>query len=101
MLLSAAPFRHLGRWASGLRSRLLALVLLAVVPALALAVYSGITERRLAENAAHDAALRITRNAASTLTRHIDDAHDVLVTLATTSNLPDIPAADCDAQLST
>jgi PAS domain S-box-containing protein len=99
MPLSAAPVRHLGTWVSGLRSRLLVLILLAVVPALALAVISGITERRLAESATHDAALRVTRNAAATLAQHVDDAHDVLVTLATTADLPGTPTAACDAQL--
>src|SRR5204863_9486107 len=89
-----------GGWVSGLRSRLLMLLLLAIVPALVLAVDSGTTERQLAEDVAHEAALNVTRNAAATLARHIDDAHDVLAVLAATTDLPSASASACDAQLS-
>ena len=98
MSLSAALFRHLGTWPRGLRSRLVALILLAIVPALVLVIDSGMTERRLAETAAHDAALRVTKNAASTLDRGVDDAHDVLATLAVTADLPGASPAACEAQ---
>src|SRR4029450_11158262 len=77
----------------GLRVRLIFLVLLAVIPALGLILYSGLERRRLAGQEVQENALRLSRLAASNQQRVIEDAHQLLVALA---RLPEVRAGDPD-----
>ncbi len=84
---SAAPGSRwrpaLGRVAfASLRVRLLLLVLLAVVPALALILYTGLEQRRLAARDVQAQALRVAGLAASRQQRLIEDTRQVLATVA-------------------
>jgi PAS domain S-box-containing protein len=72
----------LARLASSLRFRLLLLVLLAVVPALALVLYTASGERSAAAAAAQDDALRVARAAADDQAALIEQARLVLVDLS-------------------
>ncbi|OGL19952.1 MAG: hypothetical protein A3K12_02675 [Candidatus Rokubacteria bacterium RIFCSPLOWO2_12_FULL_71_19] len=83
---------------SSLRSRLLLLVLLALVPALALILVTAWEQRQLAAAEAEESALRLARLAASDQERLIEGARALLIGLA---QLPDVqaPAAGaCSAQ---
>jgi signal transduction histidine kinase/DNA-binding response OmpR family regulator/HPt (histidine-containing phosphotransfer) domain-containing protein len=77
----------------GLRVRLIFLVLLAIIPALGLILYSGLERRRLAGQEVQENALRLSRLAASNQQRLIEDAHQLLVALA---RLPEVRAGDPD-----
>jgi signal transduction histidine kinase len=76
---------------SGLRIRLILLVLLAVLPALGLILYTGLEQRRLAAADAQEEALRLARLAVADEDRLIDGGHQLLVALA---QLPVVRAGD-------
>lgn len=76
---------------SVLRIHLVLLVLLAILPALGLALYSGLEQRRLAAAAAHQEALRLARLTANKQNTHVEGAHQLLVAL---SQLPAVANGD-------
>jgi PAS domain S-box-containing protein len=78
---------------TSLRSRLLLLVIFAVVPALGLSLYTGLEQRRLAGIAAEEAALRVARLAAANQERLVEGARQLLITLA---HLPEIQWGDSE-----
>ncbi len=67
---------------SQLRVRLLTLVLLAVLPALGLVLYSAVDQRRMAKDEAMSTARRIVRTAAATQKQHVDAAKQLVTTLS-------------------
>ena len=67
---------------SRLRARLLALVLLAILPALGLVLYTAVDQRRVAEKEAIASAQRIVRLAAATQKQHVEAARQLLITLS-------------------
>ncbi len=66
---------------SRLRVRLLSLVLLAVLPALGLVIYTAADQRRMAKADAIATAMRIVRTAAATQKQQIDSSKQLLITL--------------------
>ena len=76
---------------SSLRSRLLLLVLLALVPALGLMLYTASEQRRLAAVAVQDSALRLARLASLDQERLIDATRQLLGTLA---QIPEVRGGD-------
>lgn len=66
---------------SRLRVRLLSLVLLAVLPALGLVIYTAVDQRRMAKADAIATAMRIVRTAAATQKQQIDTSKQLLTTL--------------------
>jgi signal transduction histidine kinase len=80
-----------------LRTRLLLLVLLAVIPALGLALYTNLEERQLRRALVQEHAMRLSRLVSADYERLIEDAQQLLVTLA---QLPAVRAgnrAACNA----
>lgn len=75
----------------GLQARISLLVLCAVVPAVALMVYTNLEERRLKAADAHDDALRLARLISADHERLIEGARELLVTLA---RLPAVRGAE-------
>jgi Na+/proline symporter len=67
---------------AGLRSRLIALVLLAVLPALGLILFTASEERKAAATEVQDDALRIARLASSAQERLIEGARQLLIMMA-------------------
>ena len=82
---------------SKLRVRLLALVLLAVLPALGLVVYSALNQRRESKKEAIASAQRIVRLAAATHKQHIEAARQLLLTLSQLREMRPDRAADAEA----
>jgi len=72
---------------SSLRVRLLFLVLLAGIPALALIFYTSSQMRKLAAREAHHDSLHVVRTLATEQERVIESAHQLLISLA---NLPQV-----------
>jgi len=72
---------------NSLRSRLLALVLLAMIPTIGLILYSGIEQRREAAVSARDSALRLARQVAADQERMVQGAVQLISVIA---NLPAI-----------
>jgi signal transduction histidine kinase/HAMP domain-containing protein len=70
------------RWFSGLRVRLLLLVLIAVLPALVLTISSGLEQRQVAAAQARQEAQRLAWFASADQARLIEAAHQLLVILA-------------------
>ena len=85
---TAAPDSNQGasslvrRFFARLRVRLLLLVLMAVLPALGLAVFSGFEQRTTAKREAQENAQRIARHAASEQRQIFEGSRQLLVTLA-------------------
>ena len=76
---------------ASLRSRLLSLVLLAVVPALALTVYTYLEERELEKARVREDALRLARLASDDQAQLVQGARQLLVALA---QLPEVRGGD-------
>ena len=72
---------------SSLRFRLILLVLLAVLPALGLILYTAVEQRRLATTEVQENALRLARFAAADQDNLIEGARQLLIALA---RLPEI-----------
>lgn len=85
--------RDPSRWI-GLRTRLLLLILLAIGPALGLALYTGLQHRRMAAVQAQQEALRLARIAVGDHERLIQGAQQLLIAL---SSLPVVRAYDARA----
>ncbi len=82
---------------SSLRARLLLLVLLGALPALALVLYSAGTERRLVQAQAEREALRLARLGASTQERFLESARGLLTALGETDVVRRQRGAECTA----
>lgn len=82
-----------------LRVRLILLVLLAVIPALLLTLYTGLEQRRLAAADAHDEALRLGRLALADQMGLVDHARQLLATLAQLPVVREERGRACDAFL--
>jgi diguanylate cyclase (GGDEF)-like protein len=84
---------------AALRARLTLLVLVAILPAMGLALYSGLEQRRAAALNVQANALQVARLAAADQARQINGAHQLLTALA---QLPQVRALDeafCAAML--
>lgn len=84
---------------TGLRSRLILLVLLAILPVLGLALYSGQEQRRQAAIHAQTETMRLARLAASNQQALIEGGQQLLVALARLPLLDTGDLAACDAFL--
>ena len=84
---------------SRLRVRLLLLVTLAVVPALLLALDSGLAQERVALKQANEDALTLARLAASSNTRLLEETRSLLSGLARAPGIRDGDLATCNAIL--
>jgi signal transduction histidine kinase len=73
---------QVNKYFESLRVRLILLVLLAVIPALVLTLYTGLEQRRLAAADVHDEALRLGRLALADQMALIDYARQLLATQA-------------------
>ena len=83
--------RHMSKFASSVRSRLILLILTAVVPAFGLLLYSAAKHRELTAGQVKQNALVAARVIASEQDRVLENAHEFLVTL---SRVPQIQATD-------
>jgi signal transduction histidine kinase len=82
---------------TSLRTRLLLLVLLAVIPALGLTLYTNLEERQLRKALVYEHAMRLSRLVSADYERLIEDARQLLVTLATLPAVRDRNRAACNA----
>ncbi len=80
-----------------LRTRLLLLVLLAVIPALGLALYTNLEERQLRKALVYEHAMRLSRLVSADYERLIEEARQLLVTLAHLPAVRDLNRAACTA----
>jgi PAS domain S-box-containing protein len=83
------------QFTSSLRFRLLLLVLLSALPALALTLYSGIEQRQMARQSAQADALRLTRLAASNHSALVEGANQFGLALAHLPQLRGDDFSDC------
>lgn len=95
------PFKKSGgalpRAFSGLRVRLMLLVLFAVLPILGLVVYTAAQQRANAIFEAKASALRMVRLAASGQKQHVDAGRQLLATLAQLAEIRQTNVAACEA----
>src|SRR6266508_6557990 len=82
---------------SSLRVRLLLLVLLAVIPALGLTLYTNLEERQLRKVQVQEQAMRLSRLVSADHERLIEDARRLLVTLTRLPAVRDRNPAACNA----
>src|SRR5262245_61895701 len=82
---------------ASLRTRLLLLVLLAVIPALALTLYTNLEERQLRRALVQEQAMRLSRLVSADHERLIEDTRRLLVTLARLPAVRDRNPAACNA----
>ena len=82
---------------ASLRTRLLLLVLLAVIPALGLTLYTNLEERQLRKALVQEHAMRLSRLVSADYERVIEDARRLLVTLSRLPAVRDLNRAACDA----
>jgi signal transduction histidine kinase/HAMP domain-containing protein len=83
-----------------LRARLIQLVLLAVLPALGVILYSAAEQRRLAKSSAESEALRAVRVLAVSHERLIDSTRHVLLALSRLNTMRKGDSQACNSQLS-
>jgi signal transduction histidine kinase len=81
---------------ASVRARLLLLVLLAVIPALGLALYTNLEERQLRKTQVEEQAMRLSRLVSADHERLIEDARQLLVTLAAFPAVRDRNRAACN-----
>src|SRR5262245_57051069 len=86
-------------WSSlaSLRTRLLLLVLLAVIPALVLTLYTNLEERELRRALVQEHAMRLSRLVSADHERLIEDARQLAVTLARLPVVRDRNRTVCNA----
>ncbi len=84
---------------SSLRCRLLLLVLLAIIPALGLSLYTAMEFHRDAAADAHRDALRLARHAAARQNDLINEAHQLLVRLSKKPEVWNAGTTACHAEL--
>ncbi|MBI4799572.1 MAG: PAS domain S-box protein, partial [Desulfarculus sp.] len=82
--------------AGSIRARLMALVLLAVMPALGIILYSAAQQRDHALTMAKDKALELARDISRMQNDHLARAEDMAFTLAQTSQVQGLQAAACN-----
>jgi signal transduction histidine kinase len=82
---------------ASLRTRLLLLVLLAVIPALGLTLYTNLEERQLRKAQVQEQAMRLSRLVSADHERLIEDARRLLVNLARLPAVRDRNPAACNA----
>jgi signal transduction histidine kinase len=82
---------------TSLRTRLLLLVLLAVIPALGLTLYTNLEERQLRKALVYEHAMRLSRLVSADYERLVEDARQLLVTLARLPAVRDLDRAACNA----
>ena len=82
---------------ASLRARLLLLVLLAVIPALGLTLYTNLEERQLRKALVQEHAMRLSRLVSADYERLIEDARQLLVSLARLPAVRDRNRAACNA----
>jgi signal transduction histidine kinase len=82
---------------ASLRTRLLLLVLLAVIPPLGLTLYTNLEERQLRKALVQEHAMRLSRLVSADYERVIEDARRLLVTLSRLPAVRDLNRAACDA----
>ena len=82
---------------ASLRTRLLLLVLLAAIPALGLTLYTNLEERQLRKALVQEHAMRLSRLVSADYERLIEDARQLLVSLARFPAVRDRNRAACDA----
>src|SRR5499427_3554094 len=82
---------------ASLRARLLLLVLLAVIPALVLALYTNLEERQLRKALVQEDAMRLSRLVSAGYERLIEDARQLVVSLARLPAVRDRNRAACNA----
>ena len=82
---------------TSLRTRLLLLVLLAVIPALGLTLYTNLEERQLRKAAVQEQAMRLSRLVSADHERLIEDTRRLLMTLAHLPAVRDRDSAACNA----
>ncbi len=87
------------RFFSSLRFRLILLVLLALVPSLALVIYTASEQRRLAAIQSQEHALQVARDAAQSQQDLVDSTHQFLSVLAELPAVHDLDPNACDAFL--
>jgi signal transduction histidine kinase len=81
---------------ASVRARLLLLVLLAVIPALGLTLYTNLEERQLRKTQVQEQAMRLSRLVSADHERLIEDARQLLVTLAAFPAVRDRNRAACN-----
>jgi len=91
--------RIMPRLFSSLRFQLIAIVLLSVLPAIALILYSGFEERRNAAHHAKTNTRRLAELASIQQARFIDEAYRLLLTLSESPHLYSSDAEQCSAYL--
>jgi signal transduction histidine kinase len=82
---------------ASLRARLLLLVLLAVIPALGLTLYTNLEERQLRKALVQEHAMRLSRLVSADYERLIEDARQLLVSLARLPAVRERNRAACNA----
>jgi signal transduction histidine kinase len=82
---------------ASLRARLLLLVLLAAIPVLGLTLYTNLEERRLRKALVQEHAMRVSRLVSADHERLIEDARQLLVSLARLPAVRDRNPAACNA----
>ena len=82
---------------ASLRTRLLLLVLLAAIPALGLTLYTNLEERQLRKALVQEHAMRLSRLVSADYERLIEDARQLLVSLARLPAVRDRNHAACNA----
>ena len=82
---------------TSLRTRLLLLVLLAVIPALGLTLYTNLEERQLRKTLVYEHAMRLSRLVSADHERLIEDTRRLLTTLAHLPAVRDRNPAACSA----
>src|SRR5262245_15182551 len=82
---------------ASLRTRLLLLVLLAVIPALGLTLYTSLEERQLRKAQVQEQAMRLSRIVSADHERLIEDTRQLVVTLAHLPAVRDRNPAACNA----
>lgn len=85
---------------SSLRVRLILLVLLAVLPALGLIVYSAVEQRRLGTEAAKLEAVRLVRVVSSMNERMLEGVRQLLITLSQIDSVRNRNSAECNVLFS-
>ena len=82
---------------ASLRTRLMLLVLLAVIPPLGLTLYTNLEERQLRKALVQEHAMRLSRLVSANYERVIEDARRLLVTLSRLPAVRNLNPAACDA----
>jgi PAS domain S-box-containing protein len=80
---------------NSLRFRLMLLVLIAALPAIALTIYSGFEQRALARKTAQEEALRVARLASGHQEAQIEGARQLLLSLARMPQVQDLDSETC------